>query len=387
MWLVGAVVLSSCGEGALEVSAAGARPFVSTTTGVAPPGEVAPESEPEACEASCRWGCEGGRCDPAVATTVGDAHSCAIRWRGAVDCWGANDRGQLGDATRAERSRPARVEGVEGAIAIDAGAAHTCALEGTGVTCWGANDRGQLGDGTTVDRTTPIGLALGAEIVEVAAGGARTCALTSEGEVLCWGEGVLTPQPIEEVAPALAIDVGGGHACAVREDGEVWCWGANDQGQLGDGTRTPRSGAVRAGALEEMIEVRAGDAHTCAIDALTHAVCWGDNAEGQLGDGTTEDRLAPGVTHPSVVAVGGDRTCGRVPFGEIACWGEGYGRDLALVPLLDEAGAMSIGTAHGCAVHRIGTARCWGANANGQLGIGTTESSEEPVDALPPPRS
>ena len=229
-----------------------------------------------------------------------------------------------------------------------------------------------------------MGLALDAEIVEVAAGGARSCALTSEGNVLCWGEGVSAPQRIEGVAPAVAIDVGGGHACAVREDGQVWCWGANGEGQLGDGTRERRAAAVRAGALEGIRRVHAGRAHTCAIDAGANAVCWGDNARGQLGDGTLEDRLTPSVAHASVVAVGGDRTCGRVPFGDIACWGAGYGAHGALVPLLDEATVIAIGDGHGCAAHRIGTARCWGENEAGQLGTGTRESSTEPVDALPP---
>ena len=47
-----------------------------------------------------------------------------------------------------------------------------------------------------------------------------------------------------------ALDAGGDHACLVRKgDGAVWCWGRNDDGQLGDGTRTPRPLAVRVPSL------------------------------------------------------------------------------------------------------------------------------------------
>ena len=44
--------------------------------------------------------------DPVVALAAGAAHACAARKSGAVDCWGANGSGQLGDGTRHARSAP-----------------------------------------------------------------------------------------------------------------------------------------------------------------------------------------------------------------------------------------------------------------------------------------
>ncbi|MCH7580086.1 MAG: hypothetical protein IIB22_07575 [Chloroflexi bacterium] len=89
-----------------------------------------------------------------------------------------------------------------GAIAIDGGHDHTCAvLEDGGVQCWGQNTSGQLGDGTLEASTTPVDVCAAGSgpacvggsrlegIVDVAAGFAHTCALTDQGGVLCWGTG------------------------------------------------------------------------------------------------------------------------------------------------------------------------------------------------------
>jgi alpha-tubulin suppressor-like RCC1 family protein len=95
------------------------------------------------------------------------AFTCAMADAG-VYCWGRNDRGQLGDGTTTERHAPVLVAGSDGFAAIlrdvAVGTNHACAYTGLspqteGASCWGANDRGQVGDGTTTDRLTPVALA------------------------------------------------------------------------------------------------------------------------------------------------------------------------------------------------------------------------------------
>ncbi len=98
-----------------------------------------------------------GLAGPATAVCGGEAHTCARLASGAVQCWGANDQGQLGDGSNADRRTPVSVVGIDGVAEIACGGNHTCArLAAGGVRCWGANDHGQLGDGSTTARNVPV---------------------------------------------------------------------------------------------------------------------------------------------------------------------------------------------------------------------------------------
>ena len=92
-----------------------------------------------------------------TAITTGGSHACALLTTGAVKCWGDNTYGQVGDNTTDTRLTPTQVDGLtSGVTAISAGLYHVCALLSTGaVECWGWNYYGQVGDNTDVDKLTP----------------------------------------------------------------------------------------------------------------------------------------------------------------------------------------------------------------------------------------
>jgi alpha-tubulin suppressor-like RCC1 family protein len=91
-----------------------------------------------------------------AALAAGYHHTCVAATDGSVYCWGVNERGQLGDGSRADSRIPVRALRSERVVDLAAGVAHTCALTGTGIVrCWGSNDRGQRGDGTYTSPERP----------------------------------------------------------------------------------------------------------------------------------------------------------------------------------------------------------------------------------------
>ena len=81
---------------------------------------------------------------------IGPRSACATTSDGAAICWGDNTRGQLGAGNFDLRPTPVRVQKLSGIpVRMAVMEATTCAILATGaVQCWGQNDKGQLGTGT-----------------------------------------------------------------------------------------------------------------------------------------------------------------------------------------------------------------------------------------------
>ncbi len=286
---------------------------------------------------------------------------------------------------------------------VSAGGGHTCALTSAGgVQCWGANTSGQLGNGTTTASNVPVdvqGLSVG--VVDVSAGVGQTCAVTTAGAVKCWGanflgDGTTTASsvPVDVIglgSGVVRVSTGLQVTCAVTSAGAVKCWGANAHGELGIGTTSAYSlvpvGVVGLGSGVAAVSV--GGFDSCALTTAGAVRCWGLNESGGLGNGTTTASSVPvGVvglgSGVAAVSVGFDVACAVTSGGALKCWGDNaYGRlgqgtstigssvPVGVVGLGSGVAAVSVAGISSCALTTVGAVKCWGDNSKGQLGAGS----------------
>jgi len=409
------VGVSGLGSGVVAVSAGGSHTCALTVAGGVKcwgdndQGQV---GDGTAASTSTPVGVTGLR-SGVVALSAGSSDTCALTTVGAVKCWGYNDDGELGDGgALLRRSSPVNLAGLIAApAAISAGYGHACDVSVSGaVECWGDNQFGQLGDGTTISRFTPVEVAgLRTGVSTVSTGAYDTCALTNAGAVECWGAiaWAASGRPITSLKPVhisgldsgvLAISAGAYHTCALTSTGAVKCWGFNLGGELGNGTTVNSAVPVNvAGLGSGVTAISAGWFHTCAVTATGGAKCWGVNEHGELGDGSYINRAsAVDVSGlPSAVTTissGYDDTCAVTTNGSVNCWGgNGFGQlgddttASSAVPqpvsgLRSGVSALSSGQDSNCALTATAVVECWGLNNRGQLGDGTTINRSTPVN-------
>ena len=366
------------------------------------------------------------------ALAAGETFTCALREDASVDCWGANDFGQLGDGSTVDHALPGKVAGLSGITAVATGHFHACALDDAGVVrCWGHGGAGQLGQNSAASSSLPLIVPLPTTAVAVTAGGTHSCAQLATGELRCWGmmqtsgcavacltadraapgsngygslQGETTVNgssfsPRAVVLPAgfvaARLTSGENHTCALSPDGRVACWGDNQFDQLGAGTPPDEVTALEVVFAKNpgIAAVSAGGTFSCAVLNSGAVRCWGFNGGGALGDGSENSSAAPvAVALPSGVAVvqvasGQGHSCALTATGSVYCWGaNGYGQNAntqsarnllpQVVPALAgrDLTALSAGYVHTCALFADRTAACWGAAHFGQLGDGRANS-------------
>ncbi len=183
----------------------------------------------------------------------------------------------------------------------------------------------------------------------------------------------------EPIAPKGQFSSGYAHSCAVIA-GDAVCWGANDYGQIGDGTKTstgvPKK--ILVGGVTFVTTTNEINHRTCAIQdgAL---FCWGSNLgkviDANPGDVPTPKRLIDsGVT---AVSTSGKQIC-AVVNGSAKC--KNGVEDFTTI-LEADVDAIAASQAGACAIVK-GSAYCWGENATGQVGNGTTANVASPVRVL-----
>jgi len=320
-----------------------------------------------------------------TAVAGGLFHVLAVTSTGAVFAWGWNIVGQLGDGSTNGSDVPVKVRlpgGGAKVTAVAAGYAHSVALTSTGaVLAWGKNYNGDLGNGSTTDSDVPVRVDMPAstKVTAVAAGSEHNLAVTSTGAVLAWGynaDGQLgngstgtSDVPVNVSLPTgtkvTGVAAGALQSMALTSTGAVLAWGYNADGELGDGTKTisdvpvkvklppgTKVTAIAAGGfLYGVGGITAGPDHSLAVTSTGAVLAWGYNADGELGDGS--------------------RTNSDVPMKVKLHAGM-------------KVTAVAAGDLHSLALTSTRAVLAWGGNNFGQLGDGSYEESDVPVQVNVP---
>jgi hypothetical protein len=376
-------------------------------------------------------GAQPGANDPAwqSCTTTPAATAYQLQAGGgyhSLHVWAKDNQGSVTQTS-------ADVGVVRGPQMFVTGTTFTCALISGAVECWGDNAIGEMGQGTfsaTPVSTPTIVPGLGSNVDMIAGGpaSATACALQS-GQVYCWGYDSTdqtgaaatqtcgsypcstSPQLVQlggsPLSNVTSIYGGASHFCATVQDQSVVCWGFEGIGALGNGATngmTPPvalnlspSPAIVLGAGSNLTCFSVGGSLECAgFDYDVPA----DSSEALLGTTGTDGiqtceygytcapaPIAPAaVTQPTLpdeIALGLSVACMRFG-GTVYCWGENsfgqLGNDTftnstveVQVPLPGSADLVVAGAHHACARLTTGEVVCWGLNDAGQLGFQTNQ--------------
>ena len=222
------------------------------------------------------------------------------------------------------------------------------------------------------------------------------------------------------------LALGAQHTCVVGEAGQVACWGSGvatgkaGTNPLDGGTGMP---TLDLGTGATALTLAAASNSTCALLASGGKVkCWGMSSLGELGQGDMNtrgddpgelgDNLPPVDLGAGAVVVGISGSfahfCVLLDDGRVKCWGDNADGELGLTDFANrgdtpnemgdrlaavDLGAghsvrsVDVGGLHSCVLLDEGKVKCWGGHQYGQLGLGyipTNRTEPDPIgDAWP----
>lgn len=247
---------------------------------------------------------------------------------------------------------------------------------------WGDNPYGQIGDGTSTDRETPVEVSQylhldsKEKIIEVSLGLNHSSALTSAGRLFLWGrnqdgeigDGSRTTRysPVEITSSMglskgesiVHISMGALFSSALTSSGRLFMWGKNDSYELGDGTSTTRltptevTESFQLSLGETILQISMGADHSSALTSLGRVFMWGASNSGQIGDGL----MIWEAMHPTDITDRFSLASGETIIQIDAFWGSSSA--------LTSSGRLFM----------------WGYNLWGKLGDGTTDLRWVPTE-------
>jgi alpha-tubulin suppressor-like RCC1 family protein len=352
--------------------------------------------------------------------TMISSKTCALMVKSGSNshlyCWGSNHYASLGagfepsKAPYRDTPRQVMLGGFFDVKDYDINLRHGCAIDQWGnLACWGGRNFGMLGAYTAAiqgdefdevgDKLNKVKLTTGRKVKEVVASASHTCTIlggAEDGSVLCFGSnangrlgrGISSDNHIgdnhNENIDAQLTEFGGkkiikldsisAFNMAVDEDGGLWGWGDAWDNRIFGYAVSDQNVPYAMSFPRAVSDVATGFYHACVVDELGDVHCWGANRMDVDGNGS-HDKNSSGAFFE-----------GTLGYGHSYKWplnsGDTIGGTETKVDLssTNKAVSVSAGAAHTCALFDNNRIKCWGANNNGQLGIGDTDADADNVN-------
>ncbi len=207
------------------------------------------------------------------------------------------------------------------------------------------------------------------------------------------------------------IATGTFHSCGLTAQNQAYCWGLGTNGRLGNNstlatnvglpvTVKDSSGADSALRFKS---ISVGNTHSCALTLDGVAYCWGGAANGRLGSRTTtpdlgipttvKDSTADSALRFISISADNTSTCAVATDGKGYCWGAGANGKLGINNTIDQTTPQTLKNSSGlentlrwlsieagrnssCGIATNNEVYCWGSAGRGQLGNNSSTAGQ-----------
>ena len=364
---------------------------------------------------------------------TGRTHTCALTVNNDIHCWGDNRYGQLRatptNCPASVSSSPSDCSPVPLPIqcgpgevckfvSLSAGGERTCAVDTAGkLWCWGsAPDQFSgapvpVGSGdkfngevqaSLTDEDLDTFIAVDTDLM-------HSCAISSSRALYCWelNQSRLDYWNVHSRGTQYrSVSVGKGHKCAEKMNGDFECWGNNSTGAI-NGSYNGGPHVIHPG-LQEILtrgghRPAAGDTMSCAQSPNDDTICWGTPSSWLLPTIPSGGWMALHYSYATSLAsntdicpkVGGPEACSRICAtglgGDLWCGNWKYWATPSQLPMVPDPASdhyiswnqADVGPNHVCAVNTQRDIWCFGTNAFGQFGTGTTSTTRTDAPMTP----